>query len=88
MSTILRYRKKPVEVEAVQWTGSNLAAIQALTGPDRAWIFRDGRLAVITLAERILSPGDWVLREADGGISACSEKTFASIYEPAEVAAA
>ncbi|MEV8042425.1 hypothetical protein AB0P02_01090 [Streptomyces griseoluteus] len=31
--TIVRYRKKPIEVDTVQWTGDNESAVQAFTGP-------------------------------------------------------
>lgn len=30
--TVQRFRKKPVEVEAVQWTGDNLAELQEFVG--------------------------------------------------------
>jgi hypothetical protein len=35
--TITRWRKKPVEVEAMQWTGDNAAAIAAFTGLPEGW---------------------------------------------------
>ena len=35
MSTeIRRYRKKPVEVEALEWTGANLDALRAFAGDE------------------------------------------------------
>ena len=45
---VVRWRKRPVVIEAVRWTGSNLAQVEAFTGPDRfrpvvpEW--RDGRV--------------------------------------------
>lgn len=30
--TPIRYRKKPVEITAIQWTGGNESAVQAFTG--------------------------------------------------------
>ena len=50
MSTpIVRYRKRPVAVDTIQWTGSNLADVQAFTGPS---MFR-----VIPVDEQRGAPG-------------------------------
>jgi hypothetical protein len=80
---VTRWRQKVQEVEAIQWTGDNLEAIQALTGPERAYLFRNGRLCVVTLGERLLEVGCWVIRTGDGEIWVTAEKSFAHNYEPA-----
>lgn len=32
MKMIKKYRKKPIEIDAVQWTGDNLAELRKLEG--------------------------------------------------------
>lgn len=81
-ASVNRYRRRPEEFDAIKWDGSNLVAIQTLVGSDRAYIFRDGRLCVITLGERLLSLGDWVMKDANGDVSAMDSKSFPYNYVP------
>lgn len=87
-----RYRKKPVVIEAFQWTG----------GPDQAddpeWIveamvnggveiFGSGtpglHMAIATLeGTMIAQPGDWIIRGAKSEIYPCKPDIFAATYEP------
>jgi hypothetical protein len=73
--TAKRYRKKPVEVEAVQYLadGSADAQIRDWAGgisPDEPGI--------------VLAPGEWLLREEDGILSTLKDDTFHATYEPVE----
>lgn len=53
------YRSRPSEVEAVQWTGENVAEVEALIGSDKAstTIFGDGKLYLLAGAD---GAQDWV----------------------------
>lgn len=59
-----KYRKKPIEVDAIQWTGDNRTTLQEFAGAyitfggvtlDRAYV--QTLHGVVTLAE-----GDWLVR--------------------------
>ncbi|MEU9333172.1 hypothetical protein AB0D49_08400 [Streptomyces sp. NPDC048290] len=92
-----RYRHRTAEVEAVQWTGSNAAALRAFCGPDFDEIDLDDRVedpdesAAVREGKhgtwRGLKPGDWVVK-LDEGLYEFSADDFAGQYEPAGVAPA
>jgi hypothetical protein len=65
---VKRYRKKPVEVEAVQWTGENREEVDAVVG--RAF---DPRFVAV--------PGDWIILDPDLGVTSLSPKDFEATYE-------
>ena len=73
------FRKKPVLVDAVQFTGNN----------EPAGVFReeDGRPYVVTIHEQrcYLEPSDWILPEPDGvHFYPVKHDVFVNTYEPAE----
>ena len=82
---IKRFRKKPVVIEAVQWTGENLSAIaeftgQAVTGatqtPDGAAI------GISTLeGEMQAKPGDYIIKGVKGEFYPCKPDIFEATYE-------
>ena len=84
----MRFRKKPVEVEAMKWTGS-------LTGEFRDWlgaaewrhVYRDDTLHIPTLEGTMTAnPGDWIIRGVAGEFYPCKPDIFAATYEPVEAA--
>ena len=89
----VKYRKKPIVIEAVQWTGGNWAEVAEFTGlPDtdeteiaRQMAAADGRVRIRTL-EGVMaaSPGDWIIRGVQGEFYPCNPGIFAATYELAE----
>lgn len=88
-----RFRAKPNEVEAVQWTGDNLAEIwDAFTagniyGPTVDW--NPGTLIIDTLDGKPEGkidavPGDWIIRDAHGSVYPCKSDVFEATYERVE----
>lgn len=87
-----KFRKKPVEIDAFQFTGTNGAAVRAwaaqlgYTGkPFADMLFAPGvyHLRVPTLeGETIASAGDYVIRGVEGEYYACKPGIFAQTYEP------
>jgi hypothetical protein len=80
------YRKRPVEIQAVQWTGSNLDEIAALAGDE--WIKSvapnppGDDLIVDTLeGEMRCRPGWWLIRGLRGEFYPCEPEIFAASYE-------
>lgn len=88
----LSYRKKPVEIEAFQWTkhGMTLApewlvARETVYGPrvdGKCWR-EDEDLLIATLEGTMrANPGDWVIKGVKGEIYPCKPDIFAMTYEP------
>ena len=95
----MKYRKKPVVIDAIQWTGENLRQIIAFTdGPPEtrtihagmmweqyeALVAKNG-LKLVTLEGAMLAaPGDWIIRGVAGEFYPCKPDIFAATYEVAE----
>ena len=94
----LRFTKKPVTIEAIQWTGKNLREVITFTDgpPDTrshhagmAWeayadlVARDG-LKIYTLEGKMLANvGDWIIRGVKGEFYPCKPDIFEATYSPA-----
>lgn len=79
------YRKKPVEIEAFQYTGVLTSELEAFLG-DKTWEFNplEG-LRIATLeGVMIASPFDWIIRGVKGELYPCKPDIFKSTYELAE----
>jgi hypothetical protein len=89
------FRKKPVVIEAVQWTGEYYDAdplpewlVQAEV--DRTIEDCDAAKVIKTLeGEHLASPGDWIIQGIKGELYPCKPDIFAATYEtaPSPVAA-
>ena len=92
----MRYRKKPVEIEAVQWTGLNLEEIKAFVGKsliydiiDTAWEVGKVRprvfMKIKTLeGDMIVSEGDYIIKGISGEFYPCKPDIFKATYEEVE----
>lgn len=83
-----RYRKKPVEVEAMQFSGENGLAIVSwatrfsIADPDPISIGLDGYLYIETLEGRMrVSPLDWVIKGVQGEFYPCKPDIFEATYD-------
>lgn len=82
-----KFRKRPIVIEAVKYTGINderIAAIEQFLG--KAVEVRDVgnvlHIAIPTLeGEMMASPGDWIIRGAKGEFYPCKPDIFAATYE-------
>lgn len=77
------YKKKPIEVEAVQWNkpGDLMPTWSGLnTEParDGLWIEAVGMW-------KLVEPGDYILRATSGSIMVCKPDVFEATYEPISV---
>lgn len=80
-----KFRKKPVVIEAVQYTGSNPGEIQAFGGYGDPFEWVGGHPSVVTLEGRMTaSAGDWVIRGVKRELYFCKPDIFEATYEPAE----
>ena len=89
----MKYRKKPVEIEAIQWTGLNLEEINAFVGGsliydilDTAWEVGKGRphvfIKIKTLeGDMTASEGDYIIHGVSGELYPCKPDIFKKTYE-------
>lgn len=78
----MKYRKKPVVVEAIQFIG-NFDEIESFVGGDAE--MRDGKLLVATLEGPLTaSDGDYIIKGVKGEYYPCKPDVFHMTYEKAE----
>lgn len=90
-------RKKPVEVEAHQWTGSNWHLMQEFIGESASTRVEEFPiegseekteevvLLIQTLeGEMMARPGDWIIKGIKGEFYPCKPDIFAETYEMVE----
>ena len=88
----MKYRKKAVIIEAVQWTGDNLAEIlefvnhmdiRVSKGVSNGVVKED--LFINTLEGTMhASEGDWIIKGVHGEFYPCKPDIFEETYEPVE----
>lgn len=78
----MKYRKKPVVVEAVQWTGNNHADMCEFIDPEVFEIIPRVGLVIHTLeGDHHASPGDYIIKGVSGEFYPCKPDIFAKTYE-------
>ena len=91
----MKYRKKPVEIEALQWTGENHRQMfNFLGGEDEKYMTAsginfykdfnkvDGGLIIKTLeGEHIATIGDYIIKGVKGEYYPCKPDIFEMTYE-------
>jgi hypothetical protein len=79
----MRFRKKPVVIEAVQWTGDNVNQISEFMGFPSYSHHTDTGLHIHTLEGTMhASEGDWIIKGVQGEFYPCKPDIFAATYEP------
>lgn len=80
----MKFRKKPVVIDAILWTGTNLVeALQFVTTGDVGK--SDDRFVIKTLeGDMSAAPGDWIIRGVQGEFYPCKPDIFAATYEPVD----
>lgn len=75
-----KYRKKPVTIEAIQWTGKNLSEIDNFVGES---IANKGTILIIHTLEGDMeaSIGDYIIKGVNGEFYPCKPSIFAKTYE-------
>lgn len=87
-----KFRKKPVVIEAVQWTGSNLKEVIDFSGlheSAKKWsweeyekvVANDG-LKIFTLEGKMNADvNDWIIKGVQGEFYPCKPDIFEATYE-------
>lgn len=80
------FRKKPVEIEARQWTGSNAVPLLDWINEheDERTAFQSGPSLIIPTLEgdHEASLGDWIIQGVQGEFYPCKPDIFEATYDP------
>lgn len=78
-----KYRKRPVTVEAIQWTGGNYDDVRRFAGNSVSPFYRDGGPLLIRTLEgnMIASAGDYIIKGVQGELYPCKPDIFWETYE-------
>lgn len=81
----MKFRKKPVVIEAVQYTGRNAMDVLGWAkAPEISEDF-DGGIDIRTLEGTMRADvGDWIIRGIKGELYPCKPDIFAATYEAVE----
>jgi hypothetical protein len=83
----MKYRKKPVVIEAIQWTGENTVDIDTFTNSNFVEVTRGGikMLEIYTLEGTMKAHiNDYIIKGVQGEFYPCKPKIFEETYEVAE----
>lgn len=76
------YRKRPVVIEAVRWTGDNIKEVLDFMKWRNADHDERNGLVIHTLeGNHHASPGDWIIKGVAGEFYPCKPEIFESTYE-------
>ena len=84
----IKYRKKPIIIEAIQWTGDNWEEIGQFCGQVASLAKEYGKniLLIDTLESNKnkfqATEGDWIIKGIKGEFYACKPDIFEATYEP------
>lgn len=83
---IVKYRKKPVVIEAVKYDGNNPYDVEALGGNSRTIILEpDDTLTIETLeGDMKANIGDYIIKGVKGELYPCKPDIFEQTYEAVE----
>ena len=82
----MKYRKKPIVVDAVQWTGANHLITETFMKDSGAWLdYSEKALGVIKIStlEGVMdgNVGDYIIKGIKGEFYPCKEDIFLATYE-------
>lgn len=91
-----KFRKRPVEIDAIQWTGDNIDAVMGFMHPQEPvhvnslshmqFTNADELVGIQTLEGlMVAAKGDWIIRGVQGELYPCKPDIFAVTYEAVEV---
>ena len=87
----MKFRKRPVVIEAIQWNGVELAKLHAWGCPATPLPASDNALIIGTLedgpnceAVHVAMVGDWIIKGVKGEYYPCKPDIFSATYDLAE----
>lgn len=87
-----RFRKLPVEIDAIRWTGDNIIEVMAFMSPSEPIYVNNLSHMKFTNADDIVgiqtlegimiaNKGDWILRGIKGELYPCKSDIFFATYK-------
>ena len=77
----MKYRKKPVVIEAIQWNGTNTSTILSWINDPKSRE-QEGHLVIQTLEGCLfVSKDDWIIKGVKGEFYPCKPNIFQATYE-------
>lgn len=81
----MKFRKKPVVIEAMRWTGENTPEIKLFCPAIMEILDIPRRLMIPTMEGQMhAAAGDWIIKGVKGEFYPCKPDIFAATYERAE----
>ena len=81
----MKYRKKPVEIEAIQWNGENVQEVKDFLKNKYILIRKNKNLIIATLEGNMLAKsGDFIIKGVQGEFYPCKPDIFWQTYEKTE----
>ena len=81
----VRYIKKPIPVEAIQWTGHNFDEIHDFVTNRPVVVTGNNEVIISTLEGDMRAPeGSWIIRGPLGEFYPCRGEVFEETYEQVE----
>ena len=77
---INKYKKKPIVIEAIQYTSENREEIKEFAGAD--FLDWKANFAIDTLeGQMLISKGDWIIKGIKGEFYPCKPDIFEKTYD-------
>lgn len=81
----MKYRKKPVEIEAIQWKGDNFIEIDNFITCEHYTYPSVGIVKIYTLEGiMVATVGDYIIKGVQGEFYPCRQSIFKQTYEKVE----
>lgn len=78
----MKFIKKPIPVEAVQWTGGNTEEIMSFMNDNQPYFDFWNSIIIQTLEGEMKAPvGSWIIRGPKGEYYPCRRDIFEETYE-------
>jgi len=78
----MKYRKKPIVIEAIRYNGDNFNCIRLFVGNTPLHRVGDDKLGIQTLEGiMIANPGDWIIKGIKGEFYPCKNDIFEATYD-------
>lgn len=77
----MKYRKKPVEIEAIQWKGNNLGELVGFVGAKTIEMISKTPYIKTLEGKMMLSEGDYIIKGVVGEFYPCKPDIFEQTYE-------
>lgn len=80
----MKFRKKPVVIEAVKWNGNNHKEVIDFA-ENKIWFDALGNMWIATLeGDMVAKKGDYIIKGVQGEYYPCKPDIFAETYEKTE----